>query len=355
MGDIKGLAETIKDECLLEPIVITEDKTLVCGARRLEACKLLGCSDIPFTIVPIKDLLKGELYENNERKNWTISERIAILEEIESQRLGHRQRKDSKLESFPTSFQNENKNKRSVDIAAKYLGISQGQLAKEKKIVEAARDEPEKYGHLLQRVEEKQTSVEYVAKMITRAQDHKDTPPLPEGQFDVIVADPPWKYDINSGHGTAESHYQVMENEEIEQLPIPAADNAILFLWATQPLINQAFPVMAAWGFEYKAGMVWVKDKIRNGYYVRGKHELLLIGVKGDMPLPEESNRPHSVIEAARQEHSKKPEKVYEMIEKMYPNRKYLELFARSRYNEKWTVWGSYRGGRLRNTWKEGL
>jgi N6-adenosine-specific RNA methylase IME4 len=87
--------------------------------------------------------------------------------------------------------------------------------------------------------------------------------------------------------------------------------------------------------------MVWVKDKIGNGYYVRGKHELLLIGMKGDIPTPEESNRPASVIEAARLEHSRKPEKVYEIIEKMYPNRSYLELSARSQYNEKWTTWGN--------------
>jgi N6-adenosine-specific RNA methylase IME4 len=86
--------------------------------------------------------------------------------------------------------------------------------------------------------------------------------------------------------------------------------------------------------------MVWVKDKIGNGFYVRGKHELLFIGEKGDMPVPEEKNRPASVIEAPRKEHSRKPDIVYEIIEKMYPNRKYLELFPGSQFNSKWTIWG---------------
>jgi N6-adenosine-specific RNA methylase IME4 len=75
--------------------------------------------------------------------------------------------------------------------------------------------------------------------MFKRSQDHQNTPPLPEGQFDIILADPPWLYEI-SHRGSAQDHYQVMENEEIEHLPIPAADNAILFLWATAPMIKSA-------------------------------------------------------------------------------------------------------------------
>ncbi len=85
--------------------------------------------------------------------------------------------------------------------------------------------------------------------------------------------------------------------------------------------------------------MVWVKDKIGTGYYVRGKHELLLINTKGKIPPPIEENRFPSVLNAPRKEHSAKPDEVYEYIEIMYPNRKYLELFARNQ-RENWTSWG---------------
>jgi N6-adenosine-specific RNA methylase IME4 len=101
-------------------------------------------------------------------------------------------------------------------------------------------------------------------------------------------------------------------------LNIPAADNAILFLWATAPKMQEAVDVMEAWGFTYKTNMVWIKDKIGTGYYCRGKYELLLIGEKGQMPVPEEKNRPPSVIEALRGKHNEKPDQAYQLIEQMY-------------------------------------
>ena len=97
---------------------------------------------------------------------------------------------------------------------------------------------------------------------------------------------------------------------------------------------------MKAWGYKYKTGAVWVKDKIGTGYYFRGQAELLLVGEKGEMPVPEEANRVNSVIEAPRQEHSKKPEIVYRIVEQMYPNRTYLELIARN-HRVGWTSWGN--------------
>jgi N6-adenosine-specific RNA methylase IME4 len=134
-----------------------------------------------------------------------------------------------------------------------------------------------------------------------------------------------------------------METEEIMNLNIPAADNSpILFLWATAPKLNDAFRVMLAWNFTYKTHAVWIKDKIGTGYYLRGQHELLLIGVRGNgIGVPAEVNRPSSVIHAPRQEHSKKPDKVYDMIEQMYPGRQYLELFARGEpQRQAWKTWG---------------
>lgn len=135
-----------------------------------------------------------------------------------------------------------------------------------------------------------------------------------------------------------------METEEIMNLNIPTADNgAILFLWATAPKLNDAFRVMLAWNFTYKTHAVWIKDKIGTGYYLRGQHELLLIGVRGDgIGVPAaEANRPSSVINAPRTEPSKKPDIVYELIERMYPGRQYLELFARGEpQRQGWKTWG---------------
>jgi|SRR6188472_503386 len=130
-----------------------------------------------------------------------------------------------------------------------------------------------------------------------------------------------------------------MKQKDIEDLQIPSADNSILFLWATFPKLPEAIAVMKAWGYKYKTGAVWVKDKIGTGYYFRGQSEPLLVGEKGDMPVPQEKDRHSSVVQAPREEHSKKPDVVYEIIEKMYPNHSYLELFTRNK-RVGWTSWG---------------
>lgn len=162
----------------------------------------------------------------------------------------------------------------------------------------------------------------------------------PAGTFELIYADPPWRYDFSrSPSRDIENQYPTMELEDIKALDVPAADDAILFLWATSPKLPEAFEVMDAWGFEYRTSMVWVKPQIGMGYYCRSKHELLLIGKRGEAPIPEETNRPHSVLEAPRTTHSTKPSEFYEVIERMYPSLTKVELFARAE-RDGWASWG---------------
>jgi N6-adenosine-specific RNA methylase IME4 len=133
-----------------------------------------------------------------------------------------------------------------------------------------------------------------------------------------------------------------MTTERICALPVPslATPDAVLFLWAPAPLLNDALNVMAAWGFGYTTNMVWVKDKIGVGHWVRNQHELLLIGRRGEFPTPEPANRPCSVIEAPRREHRRKPDEAYELIERMYSELPKIELFARHA-RAGWAAWGN--------------
>ena len=161
--------------------------------------------------------------------------------------------------------------------------------------------------------------------------------------YDVIYADPPWRYDFaKSNSREIENHYQTMSLEEICNLNVPSEQNAILYLWATAPKLIEALTVMKAWGFVYKSNMVWVKPTMGMGYHSIGKHELLLIGTKGKMSPPGAQSRYQSVINASKGEHSKKPDLVYEIIEEAYPSteHKLLELFARNK-REGWTSWGN--------------
>ena len=119
-----------------------------------------------------------------------------------------------------------------------------------------------------------------------------------------------------------------MSDEEIMDLEIPSADNAVLFLWCPYPKNEVVFDVIRSWGFEYRSKIIWVKDRIGTGHYVRAKHEELFICVKGyGLGVPAEQDRWESVISAERKEHSEKPEIFYEIIEKMYPRRTRIERF----------------------------
>lgn len=179
----------------------------------------------------------------------------------------------------------------------------------------------------------------FVMHEIQKARGNGNSNPLPQGVFNVIYADPPWTY-YKRLRGSPEKHYPTLSTEEICNLEVPSAEDAILFLWATNPLLEDALEVMKAWGFTYKTNFVWIKDKMGTGTYVRGQHELLLIGVKGIIQPPLEPNRQSSVILAPRKKHSEKPIGFYEIIETMYPTGKYLELFARQT-RKGWTSWGN--------------
>lgn len=163
------------------------------------------------------------------------------------------------------------------------------------------------------------------------------------GTFNVIYADPPWQYDYSPTEARAiENQYPTMPLADICELPVSeiAAEDCVLFLWTTSPKLEDALTVLRAWGFTYKTNMVWVKDKIGMGYYARQQHELLLIATKGALPVPEPATRPASVICGERAAHSAKPESVYGLLERMYPDFPKVELFCRAP-REGWSVWGN--------------
>jgi len=168
-------------------------------------------------------------------------------------------------------------------------------------------------------------------------------PPVPEGKFNVIYADPPWQYSNSGFDESAARHYPTMTNEEIydliEKLNPAIANPAVLFMWVTNPFLWIGHQVLEAWSFEYKTDMVWIKNKGPSmGWFVTSRHEHLFIATRGEGMHPE--FRPTSWFQADATRHSKKPEIMYETIEKMYPKGKYLELFARNTRSN-WTSWGN--------------
>jgi N6-adenosine-specific RNA methylase IME4 len=169
-------------------------------------------------------------------------------------------------------------------------------------------------------------------------------PAMPAGTYRLIYADPPWQYEHVATESRAiANQYPPMTLDAICALEMPAADDALLFLWAPPPKLAEALRVIDAWGFVFRTSAVWDKEQIGMGYYFRQQHESLLVAARGTPPTPDPECRPASIIRARRGVHSEKPIDVYVVIEAMYPwftKRDRIELFARGE-RPGWTAWGN--------------
>jgi ParB-like nuclease domain len=171
LGDIDCLAQSIQEIGLLHPVVINENNELIAGQRRIEAYKKLGRKEIPCRVLNISDLIKGEFIENTARKDFTFSERQAILQEIERQRIGHRVSKESSANL--QTFQKDNKGKPSVNIVADYTGLSPRQLSKEKDVYIHAKSNPEEFGYLIEELDNGDITVNAAVGKIRAHYDEK--------------------------------------------------------------------------------------------------------------------------------------------------------------------------------------
>lgn len=175
-------------------------------------------------------------------------------------------------------------------------------------------------------------------------------PDLPSGPFQVIYADPPWDYKGQLQHagpgsrdtGGAERHFPTVTTADLKHLPVLeiAADDCLLFLWATSPHLDQAIDLGKAWGFEWATvAFIWDKQRVNPGYYTMSQCELCLVFKHGKIPAPRGARNVRQLVSEPRGRHSAKPEEVRRRIEEMFPTQRKIELFARAPASG-WTAWG---------------
>lgn len=183
-----------------------------------------------------------------------------------------------------------------------------------------------------------------------RNQEKKNAPPLPGEKYRVWYADPPWKYGnagvINEtdGYGHVARHYPSMSIDELCAMGASVSKacepDAVLFMWVTSPLLEECFPVIKAWGFQYKTSFVWDKVGHNFGHYNSVRHELLLVCTRGSC-TPDAPTLHDSVVSIEKsRKHSEKPEEFRQMIDGMYTHGKRIELFSRETV-EGWDAWGN--------------
>jgi site-specific DNA-methyltransferase (adenine-specific) len=171
-------------------------------------------------------------------------------------------------------------------------------------------------------------------------------------KFGVIIADAPWRYRNKGCKGAAADQYPTMTVDELCRLRVQdvSAEDAVLLMWATWPLLIEAVQVIKAWGFVYVTGMPWVKvQKCENdlwnewhikaqfgvGFWVRGASEPILICRRGNPKMP---SKDFVGLLSPNIRHSRKPENIYEYAE-LLPG-PYLELFSR-KVRPGWSVYGN--------------
>jgi len=170
-------------------------------------------------------------------------------------------------------------------------------------------------------------------------------------KFEIIYADPPWNYKgqrQHAGSGNADTggaalHYPTVTLTDLKRLDVAsmAADDCLLFLWVTNPHLDQGVDLMRAWGFKWATvGFAWDKQRVNPGFYTMSQVELCVIGKRGKIPQPRGRRNVRQLVSSMRRAHSQKPDEVRERIEQMFPTQSKLELFARQRVDG-WSAWGN--------------
>jgi N6-adenosine-specific RNA methylase IME4 len=339
-----ALKDDIRDNGLRNPIVLFENKILD-GRHRYLACLRLGRQPVS-VIYDGEDPLGFVISHNLNRRHLDESQRAMIAARLANMMGVGRPSKDIApigAISGSEAADRMSVGRRNVVRAKKVLKEGTAELADAVDTGKIAVSVAAKIAEL--EPEQQQQVIadprpDQAIKKVMRAEREQELADRTiqqslgvNGQlYGVIYADPPWRFETHSENGmdrSADNHYPTMTMFDMLTLNVPAADDCVMFMWATVPMLPEAMDLMDEWGFIYKSHIVWVKDRLGTGYWTRNKHEMLLIGTKGNVPAPAMGMQPPSIIELPVGRHSEKPSFFADMISTLYPTTPKLEMFAR--------------------------
>ena len=338
----------VADGCR-DPLVFwAEEGILLDGHHRYEICTRLG---LPYATVEqscaSRDAALLWLVLNQfGRRNLTPFQRIElalVAEPLIASEARERQREAGRDKLRQDSAQARDERKTAAKLG-QLAGVSRDTIAKAKVIAEQATEE------VKEKLRKGETTINAEHKKLIRQQTAKaleQRVSLPDAKYRVISADPPWSYNDKADAGSVQSggaahHYPTMSIQKLCDLPVQdiCEPDAVLFLWVTSPLLEDAFAVIKAWAFTYRASFVWDKVKHNMGHYNSVRHEFLLVCGRGSC-APKKPTLYDSVQVIERTGHSEKPERFREIIDEIYPTGRRIELFARKQPPAPWEGWGN--------------
>lgn len=390
-GVVQELMESMKARGLVNPITLRPKPSagywLVAGRHRLEAARKLKWTGIKATIVEGLDADAAELIEIDEnliRADLSPAERALHVDRRKT--LYEKRHPEAKKGATGRSGKKNKSNNGTykpadafIDDTAKKTGKGRSTVALDaqrgkdnsewlKDVAGTALDKGNEIDALIKLPVRERNALIKRAKsgekvsaktrlnQVKRDQREAETAArivaLPTKKYGVILEDFEWDHETWSDAGKdrhASNHYSTSANahsaEEIVERTKDrfecAADDCVLWMWTTVPHQAIAFDVMRLRGFSYKSSVVWDKEIGATGYWFIGHHEVLLVGTRGNVPAPAPGTQWQSIIRERRREHSRKPDKSYEMIEAYFPKIPKIELNCRGEPRPGWDGWGN--------------
>ena len=237
---------------------------------------------------------------------------------------------------------------------SKVANVSHGTLDKVKKIQAQASEEVKaklSTGEVsinsayqeIKKEEKKEERIKVIQEQIEQIE-KGDLPEL-KGLFDVVSVDPPWNYEgktdkitsFDSVGRRSANPYPEMSTDDIKKIKLPLMDNAVVLLWTTHKFLPDAFEILKEWNLDYKATLVWNKEKMGMGAWFRMQCEFCLVAIKGKPYW--DNTKYRDIFKEQRRQHSRKPDTFFDMINKITLGRK-LDYFSRESRNG-WEVFGN--------------
>jgi N6-adenosine-specific RNA methylase IME4 len=386
---VDELAESIRVQGLLHPIILRPRSRdgigylLVVGRHRLEAVRKLKHDNIRAEIHDGMDADAAELAEIDEnliRADLTPAERaqhIGRRKELYEEQHPETKHGATLKRGTKKAPRSQNENSAFVDDTAAKTGKGRSTVARDAtrakdcvvldQITGTCLDQgdeidalcklPEKEQRILAKAAAKGKKVSAKTRFKQIKRDEREQQlglkllTLPIQKYGVIVEDYEWDFKVWSEEGMgrhAANHYPVSRDAHTAQEIVErtkdriecAADDCALFAWTTVPHLAICIDVLRLRMFRYVSSWTWDKVKCGTGYWNRNRHEILLLGIRGNIPCPAPGQQWESLISIKSTEHSAKPEQFLAMIEAYFPSLPKIELNRRGALRAGWDAWG---------------
>ncbi|WP_274426773.1 MT-A70 family methyltransferase [Chelativorans sp. YIM 93263] len=358
--DYAALEASIVEHGVLVPIEYDDAGNILDGHHRVQICESLGLVDWPrlvrkglsdpekrtiarelnvsrrhLTSAQKRDLIEGQL-----RDTPSISSRaIAAMLGVDDKTVATVRRRLESTAEIPQLEEVEGRDGKSRPARKPIKTAFLPDAGNRRELMKVAKD-------LRAQDQQAKHSVRLAHMAMIAEKGAATAPGKLDRAYPVYYADPPWKFGVRSEvtgrEKSAENHYPTMTTDDIVALLTDLIGGdipAVFFCWATNPMLPDALRVMEACGFTYVHHWIWDKEVAGSGYWGRDRHELLLIGRRGDIAAPLPGSQPETVHRERKGKHSAKPDFFAETIERLYPDIPRLELFCRTP-RPGWDAWG---------------